>query len=177
VVSGVLSVLFTRRAFPCAVSSLIARLAKGMTPLAAVVLIHQTTGSYADAGVVTVALALGDAAATPAQGRLLDRYGHAAVLLPSAGLYAVALAVLPVLAVRHVTVSVLSGCALLAGAGFPPVSGSMKALWPRLVPPGATGSAYVSVTRLSVAASSGRLPRRRSRASRSAGTAPATLGC
>jgi predicted MFS family arabinose efflux permease len=28
---------------------------------------------------------------------------------------------------------VLFGCALLAGAGFPPISGSMKVLWPRLI--------------------------------------------
>jgi MFS family permease len=64
---------------------------------------------------------------------LLDRYGRGRVLLPSAVLYAVALALLPVLALRHQPIAVLFGCAVFAGTGFPPVSGSMKALWPRLV--------------------------------------------
>jgi MFS family permease len=141
---AVLSVLFTRRAFPTAFSSLIARLPKGMAPLACVTLIHQSTGSYATAGLVTAALALGDAATTPLQGRLLDRYGRGRVLLPSAVLYAVALSVLPLLAGRQTPVGVPVGCALLAGAGFPPVSGSMKALWPRLVPDGAAGAAYAA---------------------------------
>jgi hypothetical protein len=143
-VSAVLSVLFTRRAFPTALSSLVARLPKGMTPLAAVTLMHQSTGSYATAGVVTAALALGDAAATPFQGRLLDRFGRGRVLVPSAVLYALTLSALPLLVGHRVPVGVLTGCALLAGAGFPPVSGSMKALWPRLVPGGAAGAAYAA---------------------------------
>jgi MFS family permease len=141
----VLSVLLARRAFPVAFSSLIARLPKGITPLAVVTLVHQTTGSYAAAGVIAAGSALGDALATPVQGRLLDRYGRGRVLLPSTVVYGVVLALLPVLAVHHMPVAVLFGCALLSGAGFPPVSGSMKALWPRLVASvAATGTAYAA---------------------------------
>jgi MFS family permease len=144
-VSTVLAVLLTRRALPAACSSLIARVPKGITPLAVVSLVHQTTGSYAAAGVIAAASAFGDALSTPVQGRLLDRYGRGRVLLPSAVVYAAALSLLPVLAVHHEPVAVLFGCALLAGAGFPPISGSMKALWPRLVTNGtATGTAYAA---------------------------------
>jgi MFS family permease len=143
--SAVLSVLFTREAFPVAFSSLIARLPKGITPFATVTLIAETNGSYALAGAVAAASAFGDALATPAQGRLLDRHGRGRVLVPSAVLYAVALAALPVLAAHHVPVAVLFGCALLVGVGFPPISGSMKALWPRLVADGAApGPAYAA---------------------------------
>jgi MFS family permease len=141
----VLSVLFARRAFPVAFSSLIARLPKGITPLAIVTLIHQTTGSYAVAGLIAAGTALGDALATPVQGRLLDRYGRGRVLLPSAAIFAIALALLPVLALRHLPFADLFGCAVLSGAGFPPISGSMKALWPRLVESAAAaGTAYAA---------------------------------
>ncbi|GIH07739.1 MFS transporter [Rhizocola hellebori] len=142
---AVLSVLFARRAFPVACSSLIARLPKGITPLGVVTVIHQTTGSYAVAGVIAAASAFGDALSTPAQGRLLDRYGRGRVLLPSAVLYALALSLLPILAMRHAPAAALFGCALLGGAGFPPISGSMKALWPRLVEKDtAIGTAYAA---------------------------------
>ncbi|GAA3293717.1 MFS transporter [Dactylosporangium vinaceum] len=143
--STVLSVLLTRRVLPAACSSLIARLPKGITPLAVVSLVHQTTGSYAAAGVIAAASAFGDALSTPVQGRLLDRHGRGRVLLPSAVVYAAALSLLPVLAVHHEPLAVLFGCAMLAGAGFPPISGSMKALWPRLVADGtATSTAYAA---------------------------------
>ncbi|GHJ43259.1 hypothetical protein Cs7R123_06010 [Catellatospora sp. TT07R-123] len=117
---AVLSVIFTRRAFPVAGSSLIARLPKGITPLAVVTLIHQTTGSYAAAGVIAAATAFGDAVSTPMQGRLLDRYERGRVLLPSAMLYAAALTLLPVLATRHAPFGALLCCALLAGSGSRP---------------------------------------------------------
>jgi MFS family permease len=91
-VPSVLSVLLARRVFPTALSSLIARLPKGITPLAVVTMIHQTTGSFGIAGLIAGAGALGDALATPVQGRLLDRHGRGRVLLPSAALYVVALA-------------------------------------------------------------------------------------
>ncbi|GAA3232970.1 MFS transporter [Dactylosporangium siamense] len=142
---AVLSVLLSRRAFPVACSSLIARLPKGITPLAVVILIHQTTGSYAIAGAIAAGTAFGDALTTPVQGRLLDRFGRGAVLIPSAMVYAVALALLPLLALRHAPTAAVLACALLAGSGFPPISGSMKALWPRLVTDTvAVGTAYAA---------------------------------
>src|SRR5215471_4613392 len=63
-----------------AAASVIARLPKGMMPLATVLLLHQSTG--ATAGIAVAATALGDAASAPAQGRLADRFGRARVLIP-----------------------------------------------------------------------------------------------
>src|SRR5215471_1868688 len=67
---------------PVAAASVIARLPKGMMPLATVLVLHQSTGSYAIAGIAVAATALGDAASAPAQGRLADRFGRARVLIP-----------------------------------------------------------------------------------------------
>jgi hypothetical protein len=110
-------------------ASLIARLPRGMAALAIVLLVHEATGSYAVAG---AALAVGDAVVSPLQGRLVDRLGPARVLMPSAAVYALALTVLALLATAAGPIwsIVLAG---VAGAAFPPVSASMKTLWPALV--------------------------------------------
>lgn len=75
---------------PVAAASVLARLPKGMMPLATVLVLHQSTGSYATAGIAVAATALGDAASAPAQGRLADRFGRGRVLIPSAAAHAAA---------------------------------------------------------------------------------------
>ena len=52
---------------PVAAASVLARLPKGMLPLATVLVLHQSTGSYAIAGIAVAATALGDAASAPAR--------------------------------------------------------------------------------------------------------------
>lgn len=124
------------------VSSLIARLPKGMSPLATVLLLHDLTGSYATAGVTAAVVALGDAATTPMQGRLIDRVGRARVLLPTAAIHVVAIAALLVLARPGTSVVWLATAGVLAGVGIPPVSGCMKAVWSELVPADRLTAAY-----------------------------------
>ncbi|MGH3159898.1 MAG: hypothetical protein ACRDNF_25440 [Streptosporangiaceae bacterium] len=51
-------------------TSLVARLPKGMVPLATVLLLRQSTGSYAIAGLAVAVTAVGDAASAPGQGWL-----------------------------------------------------------------------------------------------------------
>jgi len=63
---------------------LVASLPIGMGTLALVVFIERETGSYGAAGLVAAALAGGAAAVTPLLGRMIDRAGQAAVLLPCA---------------------------------------------------------------------------------------------
>lgn len=86
------SVLAQPRSLAVALTSLVARLPKGMVPLAIVLDVGQAKGTYLAAGVVLAALGVGDAAATPLQGWLVDRFGRGRVLLPSAAMYALALA-------------------------------------------------------------------------------------
>jgi MFS family permease len=115
-----------------AATSLVARLPKGMVLLSVVLLLRQTSGSYAIAGVTAAAVAVGDAVSTPAQGRLLDRFSRGRVLIPSAALNVAAISAVIVLAGRGAPADVVAAIACLAGIGMPPVSGSVKAVWPQL---------------------------------------------
>src|SRR5437764_7626884 len=83
------------------VASLMGRLPESMIAVALVLLVHQGTGSYVSAGLVTGGFALGSAFAGPVAGRALDRFGRRIVLRSLALTFAVVLAVL-VLSARHV---------------------------------------------------------------------------
>jgi MFS family permease len=128
---GLVEILRAPHVARLATASFVARLPRGMAALAIVLLVHDATGSYAAAGAAGAALSIGDAGVSPLQGRLVDRRGPARVLVPSAIVYAVALTTLALLGAHLSTVPavVLAGA---AGAAFPPVSASMKMLWPRL---------------------------------------------
>jgi hypothetical protein len=75
-----------------AATSLVARLPKGMVSLATVLLLRQSAGSYAIAGIAVALTALGDAASAPAQGWLADRLGCGRVLIPTAAVHVAAVA-------------------------------------------------------------------------------------
>lgn len=130
------------RARSVAVSSLVARLPKGMVPLATILLLHQVTGSYALAGLTAALVAAGDAASTPLQGRLIDRVGRGWVLIPTAALHVGAVTTLLLLARLHEPAWALAASAGAAGIGMPPVSGTIKAAWPQLAGPGYVAEAY-----------------------------------
>ena len=70
----------------------LARLTLSMIPLGVLVLVERERASYALAGLVSGAYAVGAALGTPLWGRLMDRFGQLPVLLPttltSAGLLA-----------------------------------------------------------------------------------------
>lgn len=112
-----------------AVSTLVARLPKAIAPLAIVYYVRDLTGSFAAAGTVAGAMALGDGLAAPVQGRLVDRFGRGRALVPSAVLFALAMTGLFAAGRAGAGTPVLVGCALLAGLGFPPVSGAVKTVW------------------------------------------------
>ena len=129
-VSGFRSVLAVPRVRGLALSSLLARLPKGMMPLTLVLLVSRQTGSYAVAGTVTALFSLGDAVTAPWQGRLVDRFGYARVLVPIAVVHVGATIGL----VTTRSAAALCVLAVVAGLGVPPVSGAMKALLAELVP-------------------------------------------
>jgi MFS family permease len=111
-----------------AATSLVARLPKGMVPLAIVLLVRQSTGSYALAGMTAALVAVGDAVSTPAQGRLVDRLGRGWVLIPTAAVHLAAVAAVLVLTHNGAPAGAVAACACVAGIGMPPVSGSIKAV-------------------------------------------------
>jgi hypothetical protein len=136
------SVLVLPHARPVAASSFIARLPKGMVPLATVLLLHQVTGSYALAGLTAALIAAGDAASTPFQGRLIDRAGRGWVLIPTAAVHVTGVAALVWLARMHGPAWALAASGVVAGVGMPPVSGTIKAVWPRLAGAERVADAY-----------------------------------
>jgi MFS family permease len=109
-------------------SALLARLPQGMSSLAVLLLVRESTHSYAAAGVAVGAEALMSAASAPVIGRLIDRLGRERVLVPCALSYALALALLVVAAQAHAGGAVLVVLSALAGALLPPIAPTVRAL-------------------------------------------------
>ena len=119
------------------VVGILARLGIGMTPLALLLLVQQTTGRYAAAGLAGGLYALAGAAVSPIAGRLADRIGPAPVLLTTAALHPLALTGL-ILAGRGgeaALPSIFVACAL-AGATYPPLSAAIRRAWSDATAPG-----------------------------------------
>jgi MFS family permease len=111
----------------------LARMPLGIIGLALVLFLRERTGSYAAAGGVAAAFAIGSATAAPYAGRLVDRLGARRVLVPMTGVHAGAL--LAVVAAGYAGVPLAAMVALggLAGCAMPPVSSVMRTLWPDLL--------------------------------------------
>src|SRR3954471_8149513 len=92
------------------VSALVARLPIGIDSLALVLFLRQKTGSYAAAGIVSAAFALGGGAGAPLSGRLVDRFGQGPVLVPLALAHAAGLGALVGLALLDAPVALLVLC-------------------------------------------------------------------
>jgi predicted MFS family arabinose efflux permease len=114
------------------VSSLAGRLPLGMSSLAILLLVRLQTGSFAAAGIAVGAFTLASAATTPFQGMLIDRLGGSRVLVSFAVAQCLALVLLVLAAHAGEAAAVLIVLAGLAGSLTPPLSASVRALWPRV---------------------------------------------
>jgi MFS family permease len=112
------------------VVGILARLGIGMTPLALLLLVQQTTGRYAAAGLAGGMYALAGAAISPVAGRLADRIGPSPVLWTTAVLHPLALVGL--LLVSRGGEAALPGifvASALAGATYPPLTAAIRRAW------------------------------------------------
>lgn len=111
-------------------SALVGRLPEAMVPLALLLLARHEHGSYATAGALAGAFAIGAAVGGPLLGRTIDRLGQPRVLIAATVLRSVALGAIVVLA----PVSLAATCVLAvpAGALTPPLEPALRALWPDL---------------------------------------------
>jgi MFS family permease len=123
-------------------ASTLGRLALGATSLALLLLVRDTSGSYAVAGLVSGAYALSFGLVGPSVARLADRTGPVPALRLTALLHP-ALLVLVVLAARSgLPLPVLLLPTVLAGATVPPLGPVMRALWADVLRGPALATAY-----------------------------------
>jgi MFS family permease len=125
------------------VTALIGRLPQGMSSLAILLMVRGSTHSYAVAALSVAVYTLASAVCAPLQGHLVDRFGRARVLGPSAIGQFLALAALVLASDVRATAPVLVALAALAGGLLPPVAPTVRALLGEVFrDPGTRESAY-----------------------------------
>lgn len=123
------SLLRTPSAWRFLVPALVARIPYAMLGLGIVLLVKHTTGSYGTAGAVSAAAAVSLAIAGPQTGRLADRFGQAAVVVPGALAHGAAVAAVIVSALADAPLWTLFVTAALAGATVPQIGSMVRARW------------------------------------------------
>jgi MFS family permease len=114
-------------------SSLVARLPLAMFSIALLVHAQRLTGSFAVAGAVSAAYAIGSAVSAPLLGGLVDRRGQTRVLIAGASLTALTLLAAGLLPPSAPPI-LLVGLAAASGAATPPLDACVRTLLPQLAP-------------------------------------------
>ncbi|MEU8591781.1 MFS transporter [Streptomyces sp. NPDC048664] len=141
--------LRTRGAWTFLLPGFAARQPFAMLTLSLVLLVQHTTGSYGAAGAVAAVTGVSMALFAPYSGRLADRHGQRAVLLPGVLVHALAGSVLTALALAHAPLWVLFVASVPTGASVPQVGPMVRARWGVKLqdsPLMATATAFESVT-------------------------------
>ncbi|MHB9861104.1 MFS transporter [Streptomyces sp. YIM S03343] len=141
--------LRTRGAWTFLVPGLAARQPFAMLTLSMVLLVQHTTGSYGAAGAVAAVTGVAMALFAPYSGRLADRHGQRAVLIPGALVHAVSGLGLTALALAHAPLWALFAAAVPTGASVPQIGPMVRARWGvklKNSPLMATAAAFESVT-------------------------------
>ena len=119
------------------------RLGFGVYGLVFILAVHEETDSFAIAGIVTAAFALGCGAA-PLCARAIDRFG-ARVLLPMAVGHGIALVALFLLLLGEAPVLPLVLCTWVAGLLMPPIGPVMRSIWRSMLPDSELLTAAISL--------------------------------
>lgn len=115
------------------VFSVVGRLGLGMTGFALLLLVRDSTGSYAAAGLVSAAYALAFGVFGPSRARAADRTGPVPALLLTALVHPLALGVVVALSLSGAPTWALLLPAVVGGASVPPHGPVMRALWGSLL--------------------------------------------
>lgn len=124
------------------IASVVGRLSLGMTGLALLLLVKDTTGSYASAGLVSACYALAFGVFGPSRARSADRRGPVRVLLLTAVLHPLSLVALVLVATSGLPTWVLVLPAVTGGATVPPLGPVMRAIWGALLEGPLRATAY-----------------------------------
>ncbi|MEU6230679.1 MFS transporter [Streptomyces sp. NPDC047042] len=120
-----------------------------MLTISIVLLVQHTTGSYGTAGAVAAVTGVSMALCAPYGGRLADRHGQRAVLVPGVTLHALAGLTLTALALTGAPLWTLFAAAVLTGASTPQIGPMVRARWATKLqdsPLMPTAAAFESVT-------------------------------
>ncbi|GAB2464988.1 MFS family permease [Conyzicola lurida] len=124
-------------------TSLVGRLPSAMAALAIVQLVRLQGGDYALAGAMTAVYIVSGAVGQPLLSRWVDRAGQTLVLVVSAVVSSLSFAAVALFAGDAPALALVG--AVLAGFFAPPLEPSLRALWPRIVAPGAPLKAAFSL--------------------------------
>lgn len=118
------------------VTSVVARLGLGITSLALLLLVAETTGRYTPAALAAGIYALATGVASPVAGRLADRLGPSPVLRITAVAHPVALiALVSACAGGSSMIGAIWAASAIAGATYPPVSAAVRGAWAAVTAP------------------------------------------
>lgn len=105
------------------------RLPLSMAGLGIVLLIHERTGSFGEAGVMSACYVLSAAVFGPIQGRLIDVFGQTAVLWVVGATYAVGIGAFLYAVDAEWSAPWPQACAVLAGLATPQTGSMVRARW------------------------------------------------
>ncbi|GGQ04099.1 MFS transporter [Streptomyces roseolilacinus] len=120
-----------------------------MLTIGIVLLVQHTTGSYGSAGAVAAVTGVSMALFAPQSGKLADRFGQRAVLVPGVLVHAASVSVLTALALAGAPLWALFAAAVPSGASVPQVGPMVRARWAARLegsPLMSTAAAFESVT-------------------------------
>ncbi|WSK08613.1 MFS transporter [Kitasatospora sp. NBC_01300] len=107
----------------------LARLPYAMLSMGILLLVKDTHGSYGTASTVAAVAAVAQALIGPQTGRLADRYGQTAVLVPTVVVHAASVGTLIALALGHAPAWSLFLAAVPAGASVPQIGAMVRSRW------------------------------------------------
>ncbi|ORT58577.1 MFS transporter [Streptomyces sp. CB03238] len=120
-----------------------------MLTIGIVLLVQHTTGSYGSAGAVAAFTGVSMALFAPQSGKLADRFGQRAVLIPGVLVHTVSVSALTALALADAPLWVLFAAAVPTGASVPQIGPMVRSRWAAKLegsPLMSTAAAFESVT-------------------------------
>ncbi|MBO8195564.1 MFS transporter [Streptomyces oryzae] len=141
--------LRTEGAWSFLLPGFLARQPYAMLTISIVLLVQHTTGSFGLAGAVSATAGISMALIAPQSGRLADRFGQGAVLVPQVFLHALTVGALISAALLDAPLWALFATAVPAGATAPQISPMVRARWAARLqgsPLMTTAAAFESVT-------------------------------
>ncbi|MFI1971019.1 MFS transporter [Streptomyces cinnamoneus] len=128
---GYVEMLKTRHAARLLTGTLVGRLPNATAALAIVLFVRAEGGSYTLAGALSAVYGVANAVGQPLLGRAVDLYGQPRVILPSAVMTALGMAVFTVVGLDPLPLTYTA--MIVAGFFAPPLEGGLRALWPSVL--------------------------------------------